>query len=853
MEIIISAVDSASEVFQSIISSATSMADGISGAIEGASSDFDAISENVAGFSDAVANIDDGSLEQLADQLGMDTEEVERLIAAGADMGTLSAGFNEASSAADELEQEIQDDIDKMEELGSAGDVMAAQTFMDMANSMKDSMLGMADSAGTFNDSMMRASLEAEGAGISVDEMKTAVSNLSEETGRAGGSIRESFITAVSRGITDMDSFNSMMTGAGAQATLLGTDIQSVAQKYSDLAARSSISEMRLKGTGITMQELGEAMGMTGATADEVSDKWKTLDANQRAAALGMAASLNEGKDANDAYKTSWAGLQEQMEIAKGRLERIVGSVILPVLIPAMKLAGDILNGVGDVISGIMAGPLGGLVSIIGTLGGAFVIAVTGAAALRNFIAFLKIETLLETAATWLNTAAKIANAEGSTAAGLANAILSGGFMTSAAAAWSAAAAFLAATWPLWVIIGVAALVVAAVYEIGKAFGWWTDVSSMIDAVKDGIGRLWSAFINHPDVQAAISMISNALSTLWSWIVQAGQAVLEFFGINSEGNFNIVRALIDSIGFAWSVVTAPIRLVISAVQALSGGFQGLQGTVGSVWNAIMNIVGPIVTQIMGFINSLIGTINRFRTGQIDLPTFILTILTQLWNVYVQITLKISQLMIKWGRQLLTYAIRAGRNVLNGVISFVRQLPGRAYSFLLQVVNRIVSAGARWVSSAKEKAKAVVDGAANTLSSLPDRIASALSGVVDAIVKPFEDAYNTAKGWWDQIVSMASNTPSVSGAAGGDHAAGGDIIPASGMIISEDNSKLEVDHNLNVTLDLSNVPSHIDTGMLIGALTDRKVLRALTESSDFQLLDGQAKEKLNLRVNRSRGV
>ena len=62
----------------------------------------------------------------------------------------------------------------------------------------------------------------------------------------------------------------------------------------------------------------------------------------------------------------------------------------------------------------------------------------------------------------------------------------------------------------------------------------------MLDAIWAGINRLWSAFINHPDVQAAINTISTALSTLWSWIQQAGQAVLEFFGISTGGEFDIV-------------------------------------------------------------------------------------------------------------------------------------------------------------------------------------------------------------------------------------------------------------------------------------------------------------------------
>jgi nitrate reductase gamma subunit len=55
--------------------------------------------------------------------------------------------------------------------------------------------------------------------------------------------------------------------------------------------------------------------------------------------------------------------------------------------------------------------------------------------------------------------------------------------------------------------IAAAVLVVAAIYEIGKAFGWWTDASSMMDALWAGVQRLWDAFINHPDVQAVLTAL----------------------------------------------------------------------------------------------------------------------------------------------------------------------------------------------------------------------------------------------------------------------------------------------------------------------------------------------------------
>jgi len=943
VEIIISAVDQASEIFQSIIGAAQGMADGISGAVEGAGSDFDTISENVAGFSDAVANIDSSSLEELAESLGMDTEEVERLIQTGADIGSMSAGFNEVASAADDLEQEIQDDIDKMEELGSAGDVMAAQTFMDMANTMKDSMLGMADSAGTFNDSIMRAGLEAEGAGVSVETMKNVVSDLSETTGRAGSQIRESFIKATARGVTDMGSFQKMMEGAGAQATLFGTDIQSMGDKFSGLAMKDTLMQKTLAETGITMGELATAMGMTGATADEVKAKWKELDANQRAAILGTAASMNEGKNANDNYKTSWAGLQEQMNVAKGRLERIAGEVLLPVLVPAMQIATDILQGLGDVISGVMSGPLGGFVSILGALGGAFMIGVTGAAALRNILGFLKLEAVFAAIETTALAVAEVLQGEASITSAAANLIGASGFGVLATAAWNAALAVWAALAPLLPYIAIAVAVAVAIYEVGKAFGWWHDVGSMIEAIGAGLQKMWDAFINHPDVQAAISMVSNALSTLWSWIQQAGQAVLEFFGINSGSNWDIVSQIINTVGQAWDTLKGAIGTVIGVIQNVIGFFQQLasidplgkiidgwnmlRGAVNDVVSSILEFLGihvggdfdvintlmqgltslwnallPAIQAVIGIVSSVIGAFQGVLTGQMDIQTAILSIWTSLSANLPVIFSVVSGIVMSFAVTLGQYAIQAGANFLrgivtyigqvpgrvfnylvqtrariisqmnqwvsiararatsmvNGILSHIRTLPGRIYSALVSAVSRIVSAGTQWVNAAKQKASEIVSGVGNALSNISSTISGALSGVVEAIVSPFREAYNTAKGIWDSIANLASNVPHVGGGDVQWNYYGDDDITQlindnKEVIVPSTDSNMNVDVNNNVTLDFKNVPSHIDTDTLITAMQDKKVLKSLTSNPDFQSLDANVKNKLNLKVNRARGI
>ena len=821
LEIVLQAIDDASSVFSSVTESAQDMGDTLSDAADGASGSFDGVESSADSVSDAVGGIDGSGLEDVAQ------------------------GADDASSSSETAG----------DALGEVATILGGLAGIEAFEGISNSLMDMANAAGSFEDSVMRAGLEAEGAGIPVGEMKDAVSDLSDVTGRAGGQIRESFIKATARGVTDMDSFKTMMQGAGAQATLFGTDIQSMGNKFSNMAMRSTLMEKQLSETGITMEELASAMGMTGATADEVKEKWSELDANQRAAILGTAASMNEGKDANDAYKNSWAGLNEKLDVAKGRIFRLAGEVLLPVLIPAIDIASRILSTLGDVISGLMSGPFGGLISVVGSAAAAFALAVPAFMAVKAAMTFLV-----------------------------------GPALAAAGSLWAAVA-------PLLPFIAIGAAIVFIIYEIGKAFGWWSDVGSMLDAIQDGLTRLWNAFINHPDVQAAIKAITDGFNWLVGAVGNAWNEILKFFNISSDNKFDVVRALIDGLGAAWQFLSFPIRMVIQAVQAFAGALSGFWNDslvpfgewLNSVFAPVWTFIGETINAIMPYVQGLTSAFTSFQNGQMDLPGLIMSIMTNLWNIYMTILSRIVNAVINWASGIVSNAVSGatqfvqgiiarimalpGRfltylnmvklrimvqmlawvtlakariaQFVNGIISKVTQLPGKVYNVLVGVVSRIRSAIQKWVDAAKQKAQGIVNGVGSVLSNTASAVSSALSSVKDAIVKPFQEGYDRAKKLWDDISSLG-------GFLGGEEGPmGGETSPVSSNVgYSTGNQSIDVNHN--ITLDLVNVPAQIDTNTLISMLRDPTVLRALTGNPDFQTLDARVKEKLNLKQIRSRG-
>lgn len=109
------------------------------------------------------------------------------------------------------------------------------------------------------------------------------------------------------------------------------------------------------------------------------------------------------------------------------------------------------------------------------------------------------------------------------------------------------------------------AAIAIAVYEVGKAFGWWTDVSSMINAITAGLKRLWSAFIHNPNVVGTIKTIGGLFNWLGETLGPLGREAQKLwnklFPKNQE--FDVVRLIIDLFGNGLGEALTIVGIVIA--------------------------------------------------------------------------------------------------------------------------------------------------------------------------------------------------------------------------------------------------------------------------------------------------
>lgn len=317
-----------------------------------------------------------------------------------------------------------------------------------------------------------------------------------------------------------------------------------------------------------------------------------------------------------------------------------------------------------------------------------------------------------------------------------------------------------------WVVVALAAVAVA-IYEVGKAFGWWTDVGSMLDAIWAGLNRLWSAFINHPDVQAILSVMSQAWNVLSAAVGRAISWVMSFFNNNSSGKFDIVRALIDGLGLAWKALTLPIRTVINVIKLL--------------WNAINQ-----------------------------------------WYLKTKARVELVKALF-----------RALPNWIRGAISSLVNIITKPFK---DAYDKITGT----VDSIKNKAKSITN--------------ISLSSLTDKIFGPVRDAYDKIKDKVDQIKKKIKEIPVVGGFFGGE-----DLSFYGGSdLTSYSTEKLSVDmnHNINLSLDLRNVPPSMDEGQLVGLINEtldsKEFINRLVNNPDFQSLDNKVKQRIVLKTNRANG-
>ena len=656
-----------------------------------------------------------------------------------------------------------------------------------------------------------------------------------------------------------LDGTKKVVMKLGEASMLMGNDTETAAYQMGEaFSGLNGDFQILKENFGITKEKMKE-MGWSGEASD-VDGYTKALEkCLEGLGDLGSVMDTNSGKIAQVQKKFRTAG-------------RTLGDMLTPYVGQAADAFLNLEKQFPGVAKGLVAAAGG--VSLFATVAPSLNGVFTG---ISNIIDITKTAgegiRAVGSAIGIMSSAEELAGAAAAASAA-GHATAAGAEGAEAAAAGAAAVSTWALVWPVLAVTAAIAGIALVVYEAGKAFGWWDDVGSMIAAITAGVKRLWAAFINNPDVQGMIKGISDAFAWIAPRVEPAIQAVLEFLGVGTDGEFDIVRLIIDSVGIAFHAMAEQIRFAVSVLQTIFSVFQSIYSFLAPYGQMIYNALKPIVCILLGCSPGIVPALRTVRQVFFTvwnaiasfIPGIVSKIVSTILSHIQQLPGKILKFLQKVGSHIVTQGgnwVKNAKNkasaMVNGTINHVKKLPGKVGSFVSNTGSRISRGAQTWVNNARTKASSMVSAVTSNLSGLPGKVYSNLIGIRDKISSALSAAYNKAKEWAGKIKSTIS---SISGGAYagfdiegvGNGFAGFDIEGVgNGYEISNSNSPIEVNVNESITLDLANVPAHIDTDTLIRFLSDKDVLRALTSNKDFQELDAKVKQRINLKMARARGA
>ena len=536
-------------------------------------------------------------MDDLKSELEEATSDVERLQEQLLDMEVGDPDFDSIVTQLEEAEGRAEDLSSQLEAINDI--VVAPQvdtSDLDKANekveetedslaNVKTAIVGlvataeiehMATVADNINTSWNRLSLTFENTGVTIDMIKDKVSQVSSETSRSGGMIRDYFNQMGVAGVTNLDLLASSFESISGKAYQLDTSIESLESKMQTMVLTGNVSAKMLKGLGLTAEDLAAVLNVT---ADEVKDAFADLTPEQRLQAITLA--MGDGAAANEMYGDSYEAMKAKADMAMSGLEGAVGQAILPTVIPVLDTTTNMVKGLTDAFKSLPA-PVQGA---IGTVMGVSAVATTA------------VGTIGEVAGSIAN----ISDAYGALK-GVYEALIPVQEAEGVAG---------------WLSIGWIAVAIAAGILLGLALIY---LYENCDWFREGIDYLVNSLSN------LVNYISSAVLGVINWLSTSFTDFTNQLGLNTQ---NWIEAVL---GFLLFIPQLPMRLAVALTNALASTLGFGNNFVQTIINSAANAVNGFINYIRQLPNALMGELQRMIQMALDFATHFPSII---WNAAVK--------------------------------------------------------------------------------------------------------------------------------------------------------------------------------------------------------------------------
>lgn len=716
------------------------------------------------------------------------------------DAGSANTNMDEAGGSAETLGENVKDvDASPLEDTSNAANEGDENTSS-MASSVNglntavgafaglgfaDAIEKSADEAGEFDENFSRIGMmmgeTGEGAEQLRSEWSSVMDQMEQDTGRNKFEAQDAILSLGKAGLTSKDQVVGAFDAIAGAASGTNTPIENVENSFSRMVATGKFQSRSMLQLGINSQDV---MNATHMSVEQLTAAFKTATPAQRAMWLEEIMNSKYGTQANDLFKESWGGVKDQAKGAFEQFEAGVGSIVLPVLIPALRDASGAMTKIGEAGKSI-PGPIkegaGAFLLFAGGLSAAYLVtkpffnalsdiwkglnkvkdALTGSKAAKDKDTASETE---DAAATKANTTAKEENAGATEEETLSN--------EEGAAVWDEGAGSIAANTaateaktgatevgtvatdeaaesqgllniamsdnPVGIIIlAITALIGVLMYlwDTNSGFrdavtGAWNTISG---AVGGAVGGLISAILGFVGAIISIpSKIGTALGDLSSYIVNGFKGVLKFItGLPGEIGGALKQITWNNlwygVGTAVGLVIKGFLTLVNFVVSIPGRIRSGLATVGSIiistFSAGLTFLASLPGRVLGYITQMGSWILK---GLLGIPSQVGGGVGQIengFNVLVNFIMGLPGTV-------LGYITRMGQWIYNGLVSIPGQLLSPINNLIgvfLTFTNWLIGLPGTVLNDVTQMGR----GMLNYLAGLPGQVTNYLNGVWNA--------------------------------------------------------------------------------------------------------------------------
>lgn len=329
--------------------------------------------------------------------------------------------------------------------------------------------------------------------------------------------------------------------------------------------------------------------------------------------------------------------------------------------------------------------------------------------------------------------------------AGLAAMLL----VTLVPAVWSLAAGVIAATWPVLAIGAAVALVAAGAVYLYQNFKQVRDAVAATGAAFQAMGA-WIAATTMPMLRAIGAFLASQFMPVWHQLVQLWQSqLMPLFG-QLGAALQQLKPLFELLGgIIVAVVLVDIGMMVGmlkgTVQAFAGLLSGLIIVIGGIvqmFTGAFQIIGGIVTFFIdlftGHFNKLLGDLGGIGHGIVNLFSGMWAIIK---GIFLAAWYAISGYVSGFVSGIVgffqgLYNTLVGHSIIpdmiNGIVNWFGQLPGRAMAFISSLVSQLTGTLGNLGSMALGWAGDMMHGFVTGIQNGIGAVGNAIAGVADKV-------------------------------------------------------------------------------------------------------------------------